>query len=98
MPCPSSFDLGESIKFVIASVLEGHDKPFKYVSMFQEADVIILNKKDLAPYINFDRDSFYKGVKTVNEKAPVFEISCSTGGGAYEFVKWILERVEVTKT
>ncbi|HEX9063094.1 MAG TPA: hydrogenase nickel incorporation protein HypB [Clostridia bacterium] len=90
--CPSSFDLGEGIKLVIASVPEGHDKPYKYVSMFQEADVIILNKKDLAPYINFDRDSFYRGVRAVNENAPVFEISCTTGEGVNEFVQWIIEK------
>ena len=90
--CPSSFDLGEGIKLVIASVPEGHDKPYKYVSMFQEADVIILNKKDLAPYINFDMDSFYRGVRAVNENAPVFEISCTTGEGVNEFVQWIIEK------
>ncbi len=87
--CPSSFDLGESIKLVIASVPEGHDKPFKYTSMFEGADVIILNKVDLMPYIDFDRDSFYKGVRALNEKAPVFEMSCRTGEGVEEFVNWL---------
>lgn len=92
--CPSSFDLGEGIKLVIASVPEGYDKPYKYISMFQEADVIILNKKDLAPYINFDKDSFYRGVRAVNENAPVFEISCTTGEGVSEFVQWIIEKTK----
>ncbi|MCX7922830.1 MAG: hydrogenase nickel incorporation protein HypB [Clostridia bacterium] len=87
--CPSSFDLGEGIKMVIASVPEGHDKPYKYTSMFEAADAIILNKVDLMPYIDFDRDSFYKGIKALNEKAPVFEISCRTGEGIDEFVKWL---------
>jgi len=76
--CPSSFDLGESIKMVIASVPEGHDKPHKYISMFEAADVIVLNKTDLLPYIDFDKDSFYKGIRVLNELVPVFEISCST--------------------
>jgi hydrogenase nickel incorporation protein HypB len=87
--CPSSFDLGEGIKLVIASVPEGHDKPYKYTSMFEAADVIILNKVDLMPYIDFDRDSFYKGIRALNEKVPVFEISCRTGEGVDEFVNWL---------
>lgn len=91
--CPSSFDLGENIKLVIASVPEGHDKPFKYTSMFESADVIILNKTDLLPYIDFDRDSFYKGIRALNEKVQVFEISCRTGLGIDEFVSWLKEVV-----
>ena len=87
--CPSAFDLGETLKLVIASVPEGHDKPYKYTSMFEAADVIILNKVDLAPYIDFDMDSFYKGVRALNEKAPVFEVSCKTGEGFDEFLKWL---------
>jgi hydrogenase nickel incorporation protein HypB len=87
--CPSAFDLGEDIKMVIASVPEGHDKPFKYTSMFEAADVIILNKIDLAPYIEFDRQLFYKGIKALNEKVPVFEISCRTGEGLGELAEWI---------
>ncbi len=87
--CPSSFDLGEALKLVIASVPEGHDKPFKYTSMFEAADVIILNKTDLLPYIDFDKDAFYKGIRTVNPKAKVFEVSCRSGEGLTELVEWI---------
>lgn len=87
--CPSAFDLGEGIRMVIASVPEGHDKPYKYTSMFESADVIVLNKVDLMPYIDFDRDSFYRGVKALNEKAPVFEISCRTGEGVEAFIEWM---------
>lgn len=89
--CPSSFDLGEGLKLVIASVPEGHDKPFKYTSMFEAADVIILNKIDLLPYIDFDKDAFYKGISAVNQKARVFEVSCRTGEGLDELVRWIDE-------
>jgi hydrogenase nickel incorporation protein HypB len=88
--CPSSFDLGEGIKMVIASVPEGHDKPYKYTSMFELADVIILNKTDLMPYIDFDRDSFYKGVRALNEKVEIFEISCKTGEGVDKLAQWML--------
>lgn len=87
--CPSSFDLGENVKMVIASVPEGHDKPFKYTSMFEAADIIILNKIDLAPYIDFDREYFYKGLGAVNGKAKVFEVSCKTGEGFGELAGYI---------
>jgi hydrogenase nickel incorporation protein HypB len=91
--CPSTFDLGEAFKLVIASAPEGHDKPYKYTSMFMAADVIVLNKKDLMPYIDFDKDSFYKGVKAVNQLAPVFEVSCRTGEGVQAFIQWLREQV-----
>jgi hydrogenase nickel incorporation protein HypB len=90
--CPSAFDLGENLKLVIASVPEGHDKPFKYTSMFELADVIILNKTDLMPYIDFDKESFYKGIRALNTKAPVFEISCRSGYGVEEFLKWLKQQ------
>lgn len=79
--CPSVFDLGEQIKMVIASVPEGHDKPFKYISMFEAADVIVLNKIDLIPYIDFDINKFYSGIYAVNTRARVFEVSCRTMQG-----------------
>ncbi len=92
--CPSSFDLGEGIKMVIASVPEGHDKPYKYTSMFELADIIVLNKTDLMPYIDFDRDSFYKGVRALNDKAGIFEISCKTGEGVDKLAQWFLDTAE----
>lgn len=79
--CPSAFDLGEGCRMVIASVPEGHDKPYKYPSMFENAHIIVLNKTDLAPYIDFDRESFYKGIRALNETVPIFEVSCRTGEG-----------------
>lgn len=88
--CPSSFDLGEGLKMVIASVPEGHDKPYKYTSMFETADLVVLNKTDLMPYIDFDRDSFYKGVKALNDKAEIIEISCKTGEGIEKLAQWML--------
>ncbi len=87
--CPSAFDVGETLRMIIASVPEGHDKPYKYTSMFEAADVIILNKMDLMPYIDFDKESFYKGIKALNTKAPIFEISCRTGFGLKEFLQWL---------
>ena len=87
--CPSAFDLGEGMRMVIASVPEGHDKPYKYTSMFQGADVIILNKSDLMEYMEFDKEFFYKGIQAVNESALVFEVSSSTGHGIDGLVEWL---------
>lgn len=92
--CPSSFDLGEGIKMVVASVPEGHDKPFKYTSMFEGADVIVLSKTDLLPYIDFDRESFYQGIRALNPKAPVFEVSCKTDDGVDAFIEWLGSKVK----
>jgi hydrogenase nickel incorporation protein HypB len=86
--CPSAFELGETTKLIIASVPEGHDKPFKYTSMFSLADVVILNKMDLMPYIDFDKDEFYKGIREINKKASIFEVSSKTGEGFEELINW----------
>ncbi|NJD02024.1 MAG: hydrogenase nickel incorporation protein HypB [Ruminiclostridium sp.] len=91
--CPSAFDLGESIKMVIASVPEGHDKPHKYISMFEAADIVVLNKTDLLPYIDFDKDSFYKGICLLNDNVPVFEISCRTQDGIKALLNWIGDKM-----
>jgi len=95
--CPSSFDLGESLKLVIASVPEGHDKPYKYTSMFEAADFIILNKVDLAPFIDFDRDAFYKGIKALNPDVRVFEVSCKTGEGFIALADYLIQLHEESK-
>jgi hydrogenase nickel incorporation protein HypB len=92
--CPAAFDLGEAVRLVIASVPEGHDKPYKYIAMFESADVIILNKIDLLPYIDFDRKSFLDGVRALNPKAPVFEVSCRTGEGLDALAEWLQGLVE----
>lgn len=87
--CPSAFDLGESVRMVIASVPEGHDKPYKYMSMFESADVIVLNKTDLLPYIDFDKEYFVRGIRALNERAPIFEVSCRTGAGLEALAGWL---------
>ena len=88
--CPSSHDLGEETKLLVASVPEGSDKPFKYISMFECVDLIVLNKWDLAPYINFDYDEFERGVRAVNERAPIIKVSCFNNMGIddlYEVIR-----------
>jgi hydrogenase nickel incorporation protein HypB len=92
--CPSTFDLGENIKLLILSTAEGDDKPYKYVSMFECADVIILNKMDIIEHIEFDKNFFYKGVRAVNSSAPIIEVSCRTGSGIPEFIEYISNQKE----
>ncbi|MBT7123394.1 MAG: hydrogenase nickel incorporation protein HypB, partial [Clostridia bacterium] len=96
--CPSSHDLGENMKLLIASVPEGHDKPYKYTSMFAAADAIILNKTDLLPYIDFDKEVFYKGVHALKPDVPVFEMSCKTGDGVADFVNWLKDKRKLWQT
>jgi hydrogenase nickel incorporation protein HypB len=90
--CPAGFDLGENIKLVILSVSEGDDKPYKYIEIFENADVVVLNKTDLKPYIDFNDEFFRRGVRALNEDAPIFEISCKTGEGIRELAEWLKER------
>jgi hydrogenase nickel incorporation protein HypB len=88
--CPAEFDLGADRAVVIASVPEGHDKPYKYPGMFAAADAVVLNKSDLAAYFEFDLDSFRRGVAMVNPEAPVFVVSCRSGKGLEDWLAWLL--------
>jgi len=87
--CPSEFDLGEALRIVISSVPEGHDKPAKYPGIFSSADAVILNKIDLLPYLDFDREFFVNSIKAVNDEVPVFEVSSKTGRSIRLFSSWV---------
>jgi len=87
--CPAAFDLGDSKRLLIASVPEGHDKPYKYISMFSYADAVVLSKIDLLPYIDFDMGNFVAGVKALVSDVPIFKLSCKTGEGLDEFFDWL---------
>jgi hydrogenase nickel incorporation protein HypB len=91
--CPAEFSLGEDIRILIASTPEGDDKPFKYPLMFHEADVILINKIDLLPYLQFNVDAFAKTIKGINQKAKIFPVSCTTGQGIDDWVSWLLGRL-----
>jgi len=88
--CPAEFALGEDIKVLIASTPEGDDKPFKYPLMFHEANVVLINKIDLLPYLKFDVDAFSKTIKGINRKVKIFPVSCTTGEGIEAWVSWLL--------
>lgn len=90
--CPANFALGADINAVVASVPEGHDKPYKYPGMFARADAVLLNKADLLEYFDFDVDYFRRGLEMVNPDVFFFLISCRTGHGVDEWVAWLLER------
>jgi len=87
--CPSAFDLGEAHKVVILSVTEGEDKPIKYPDMFHAADLMILNKTDLLPHLDFDVEQCLRYAKQVNPKIRVLQLSAKTGEGMDNWLKWL---------
>jgi len=87
--CPAAFDLGEQHKVAILSVTEGEDKPLKYSDMFRAADVMLLNKCDLLPYLEFDADLAEANALRVNPQLKIFRVSASSGEGLAEWVAWI---------
>lgn len=91
--CPAEFDIGEDARAVVLSVTEGEDKPLKYPLMFQVADVAILNKVDLLPYLDFDADLAENNMKTVHPGMPVFRMSAKTLEGMDPWVEWIQIKV-----
>ncbi len=91
--CPAEFDIGENVKLLISTVTEGADKPYKYPLAFEKAGVIVLNKMDLLPYVDFDLDYFTRGVRALNPDAPIFIVSAKTGGGFDEVCAWLKSRV-----
>ena len=89
--CPAAFDLGEAYKVVILSVTEGEDKPLKYPDMFRAADLMLLNKCDLLPYLSFDVDTAIAYAKRVNPGLRVLQVSATTGVGMDEWLAWLLD-------
>ena len=87
--CPAEFNIGEHAKMLIVSTTDGSDKPYKYPLAFEKADLIILNKNDLTPYLDFDYDFFLKGVLLQNKNATVIRVSARTGEGFDDVVTWI---------
>lgn len=91
--CPATFALGEHKKLVIASIPEGDDKPTKYPLMYAEADVVVINKLDLLPYVDFDLPHFRKLIKGLNPEVRIFEVSCKTGEGLDAWCSWLANEV-----
>lgn len=87
--CPAGFDLGEAHKVVILSVTEGEDKPLKYPDMFHAADLMLINKLDLLPYVDFDVERCIDYARRVNPRLEVLRVSASTGEGLAAWLDWI---------
>jgi hydrogenase nickel incorporation protein HypB len=92
--CPAEFALGEHRRAMLLSLPEGDDKPYKYPTMFADADVVLLNKIDLQPYLNFNIDAFQKTVTGMNSKVRVFPVSCQTGEGLESWFSWLEARIK----
>jgi len=91
--CPAEFKVGEDIKVMLLSITEGHDKPLKYPLMFQKSSALILNKMDLAPYLEVDIDKIKRDSLSLNPHLKIFEVSCKTGDGMPEWIEWIKNKV-----
>jgi len=87
--CPALFDLGESAKVAILSVTEGDDKPVKYPHMFQAASLLLINKMDLLPYVEFDLDRCQSYARQVNPSIDMMTLSATTGEGLETWFDWI---------
>ncbi len=91
--CPAAFDLGEAHKVVILSVTEGEDKPIKYPDMFRAASLMLLNKTDLLPYLDYDVDAAVSYARRVNPTIRVIQISATRGDGMDEWLAFLREGV-----
>lgn len=92
--CPASFNLGEDRRGVVISVTEGNDKPLKYPHMFQKADLIILNKIDLIEFTDFQREDFYRDIKSINDTAVIVETSCRNDIGLQAVGQYLTEAIK----
>ena len=92
--CPALFDLGESARIVVMSVTEGEDKPLKYANMFRFADIMIVNKIDLLPYLRFNISECVRYAHQVNPKLHIFRLSAVTGHGLGAWYAWLRKQME----
>jgi hydrogenase nickel incorporation protein HypB len=90
--CPSSYDLGEDLRLVLMSVTEGEDKPLKYPTIFNTADVAVITKIDLAAAVEFDRAAAHRGIQSVRPGMRVIEVSAKTGQGMDEWLQFLRSR------
>lgn len=91
--CPSSYDLGESLRLVLMSVTEGEDKPLKYPTIFNSADVAVVTKNELADAVEFDWDAARKSIESVRPGMRVFRLSAKTGQGMEEYLDFLTQQL-----
>jgi len=92
--CPAEFKIGENAKVMILSTPEGADKPAKYPLMFRESAVMIINKIDLTPYVDFDLEKARRDALALNRNLRIFEVSCKTGQGLENWFQWLAGEIE----
>jgi hydrogenase nickel incorporation protein HypB len=90
--CPSSYDLGESLRMVLLSVTEGEDKPLKYPTIFNTADVAVITKLDLAAAAEFDLVTACRNIQSVRPGMTIFEVSAKTGQGMNDVAEFLQGR------
>ncbi len=90
--CPSTFDLGEDLRLVLFSVTEGEDKPLKYPTIFDTADVALITKTDLAEAVGFDAAAAHRSIQSVRPGMEVFEVSAKTGQGMGRWLDFLQSR------
>jgi len=95
--CTAEFALGAHRKVLVSSTPEGDDKPFKYPLMFHKVDVVLINKIDLQPHLKFDIQAYSQAIKGINEKAEIFQISCTTGQGIDQWLSWLQNQMRFFK-
>ncbi|MEV6140547.1 hydrogenase nickel incorporation protein HypB [Nocardia sp. NPDC051990] len=91
--CPALFDLGEAGKVVIVSVTEGTDKPLKYPHMFAAAELVLINKTDLLPYVDFDLGRCVDYARSVNPDVTILPVSATSGDGLAHWYDWLTSRL-----
>jgi hydrogenase nickel incorporation protein HypB len=87
--CPAEFDIGENARAVVLSVTEGEDKPLKYPLMFRVCHAAILNKTDLLPYLDYDKEAALRNIHQIHADMPIFEMSAKTEQGFEAWLKWL---------
>ena len=96
--CPAAFDLGEAHKVVVLSTTEGEDKPLKYPDMFAASDLMLLNKSDLLPHLDFDVQACMAAARRINPRLEILVLSARTGEGMASFAAWIAARAAPPST
>lgn len=92
--CPSSYDLGESLRLVLMSVTEGEDKPLKYPTIFNSADVAVITKNELADAVEFDWETARKSIESVRPGMQIFRLSAKTGQGMNEYLDFLTQQLK----
>jgi len=96
--CPAGFALGEHKRVILLSLPEGDDKAYKYPLMFTQADVVLINKIDLLPFLEFDIASFSNAISGLNPEVKIFQVSCKTGQGLEGWFSWLQEQIKEMKS